>query len=67
MNIEEKAKLSKDFAEVINKNSADRHANTPDYILGEYLADCFEIYCQSVRNRDLWYHESRKRSQKNPE
>ena len=65
MTTEIKQKLAKEFAEVINRNSAEHYANTPDYILGEYLVNCFELYSQSVRQRDSWYHESRKGSQKN--
>lgn len=38
------ATLAEDFAAVVNRHSAENASGTPDYILGQYLADCLETW-----------------------
>jgi hypothetical protein len=50
-----KAKVSKEFAAVINKNSLENGSNTPDIVLGEYLVDCLwalNVAVSSYNNRE---------------
>lgn len=44
--------LAKDFAHVINKNSLERECNTPDFVIGIYLAHCFVLFASAVVSRD---------------
>lgn len=52
---EKKEKMAKEFAEVINRNSGENESNTPDFIAGEFLVNCFESYNEACRQRDNWY------------
>jgi len=50
-----KDKIVCGFAEVINKYRLENISNTPDYILGEYLFDCFENFNDAVKRRRDWF------------
>lgn len=52
--------LAKEFAKVINKMSLENQSDTPDFIIGEYLADCFVIFNDAVNERTRWYSKSSK-------
>lgn len=47
-----------DIASVLNKHSAENDSNTPDFILAEYLCDCFEAFTKISRERERWYGKS---------
>lgn len=36
---------------LINRYSVDSKANTPDYVLAEYMIDCLKTFCSSLKNR----------------
>jgi len=40
---------------LINKHSLERHSNTPDFILAEYMASCLHNFNRAVFARTKWY------------
>jgi hypothetical protein len=54
-----KISFEKELASLINKFGLDNLSNTPDYILADYLMDCFEIFHNTMNERDEWYNESK--------
>jgi len=48
----------------INRHSAEKGSNTPDFILAEYLTDCLVAFDKAVTQRASWY--GRKVSAKPP-
>lgn len=47
--------LKKQFATIININSAENESNTPDFILAEYLVECLKNYNHTIKAREEWY------------
>jgi hypothetical protein len=45
----------KELTILLNKYSRDNDANTPDYIMSEYLTKCLIAFTQAVRDRDEWF------------
>ena len=40
---------------LINKHNLEQHCNTPDYIIAEYLVNCFNSYCEVKNHNDVWH------------
>jgi hypothetical protein len=40
---------------LINRYSQERHSNTPDFILAEYLLACLAAWNRGVCERERWY------------
>jgi len=57
-NLKEKS-LADDLRDVINKHSADNEANTPDFILAQYLLQCLNAFSSAVARRDTWFDRRR--------
>lgn len=51
-------KLRDGFAEVINKNNAERISNIPDFIMADYLVRCLRAIGFATKMRDDWYFVS---------
>lgn len=47
--------FTKELKALLNKYSFDNLANTPDFILAEYLLDCFLIYRMAKKDTDKWF------------
>lgn len=47
--------LQDEIREVLNRNSAERGSNTPDYVLAEFLRGCLEAFDHAVKDRERWY------------
>ena len=47
--------FEKELEVLINKYSKEGASNTPDFILGKYLAECFCAFNAAVRQRESWY------------
>jgi len=47
--------LQDDITDAINRHSAENGSNTPDFILGEYLAACLMNFNAATRAREKWY------------
>jgi len=43
------------LADVLNSYCAENGSNTPDFILGDFLASVLECLNQAIRERDKWY------------
>jgi len=52
MKTENREKVVREFADVINKNSLENRSNTPDFILAEYLVCCLESFDKTSRHRE---------------
>lgn len=50
------AKILRELAEVINRNSMENECNTPDHILAEYLYGQYEQYCKAVQSTINWHN-----------
>lgn len=46
--------LEQELAQLLNRHSVENDANTPDFILAEYLTDCLSAYAKAVRARTKW-------------
>lgn len=47
--------LKEELTELLNRHSAERGCNTPDYILAEYVLRCLEAFDGATKARDKWY------------
>jgi hypothetical protein len=48
----------KDLEHLINKHSMEhKSADTPDFLLAEYIGNCLKIFDSVVRKRDAWYNK----------
>jgi hypothetical protein len=47
--------LIEDLRRVLNQHSIDTAANTPDYLLAEYLNGCLDWYISTALQRDAWW------------
>ena len=47
--------FKKDLSGLINAFGLDNDANTPDYILADYLMDCFNVYRATKEANDRWH------------
>lgn len=56
--IENREKVVREFAEVINKNSLENDSNTPDFILAEYLVHQLEVFNNLTVVRNRWYDKN---------
>lgn len=50
--------IRKDFADVINRHSAENDSNTLDWILADYLVSCLKAFNSTSRAREKWYGKS---------
>lgn len=48
-------KLRRQFANILNCNSAENDSDTPDYILADYLIECLKTYNRTIKAREEWY------------
>lgn len=46
--------FKEDLRFIINKNGMDSEANTPDFVLADYLMDCFSAFRVAAERRDIW-------------
>ncbi len=49
------AEFRRELRSLINKYSLENGANTPDFILAEYLYDCLHTFEVATRARTKWY------------
>lgn len=47
--------LQEELAALLNKRSAERRSNTPDFVLAEYMLSCLRAFEQATIARDSWY------------
>lgn len=45
----------RDIEHVINCYSKDNEANTPDFILAQFLASCLAAYTTATRANEMWH------------
>jgi|GEM_PF-2771438 len=46
--------FKKELTTLINKLSLENESDTPDFILAEYLINCFKQYNKNIKWRDAW-------------
>lgn len=44
-----------ELASLLNKHSLENYCNTPDFIIAEYLTECFKNYCKTKQDNDHWH------------
>ena len=49
--------FKEDLEELLNKYSMEVGSNTPDFILAEYMMDCYHSFNKAVNSRLQWYGE----------
>ena len=47
--------LENELGVILNRYSAEKESNTPDFILAKYLTRCLEAYDEAANRRDGWY------------
>lgn len=47
--------LARDLARVLNIHSVDNNANTPDFILADYLIACLAVYVDTKNRTRAWH------------
>ena len=48
-------KFEKELESLINRHSKENEANTPDFILAQYIAGCLLAFNTAVQQRETWY------------
>lgn len=48
--------LASDIASLLNAVSAENESDTPDFILGEFLAGCLEAFNEATNARTDWFN-----------
>jgi hypothetical protein len=46
--------FERELSQLVNKHSKDADANTPDFILAEYIKESLELFRRAVKARDHW-------------
>lgn len=44
-----------ELTSLINRFSKENESNTPDFILAQFLEQCFSVFTTSVQQRETWY------------
>lgn len=44
-----------DLQALINRHSAENDANTPDFVLAEFMHGCLTAFTVATQQRDRWY------------
>lgn len=47
--------FEQELEQLINRYSLENECDTPDYILAEYMKQCFVAYVNAVQLRDKWF------------
>lgn len=47
--------LRKELEQLLNRQSAERFSNTPDFILASFMFGCLILFDQAVNKREKWY------------
>jgi hypothetical protein len=47
--------FEKELQSLINSYSLENESDTPDFILAEYMKQCFVAYTTAVQARDKWF------------
>lgn len=47
--------LTEKLAQLLNYHSMEQFSDTPDFILAEYMMDCFRAWNKGVEAREKWY------------
>lgn len=58
--------IPQSLAAALNSHSAESASNTPDFILGDFLASALECLNQAIRERDHWYRTTLEPGKDNP-
>ena len=53
--VERRSPLEREISNLLNRHSAENAANTPDFVLAEYLMACLRSFNAAVQARDQWY------------
>jgi len=53
--LERDEQFMRELAQVVNRNGAERHSNTPDFVLGEFLFECMAAFDRATVAREKWY------------
>ena len=48
-------KFRKELTTLLNSYSRENDSNTPDYILAEYMLNCYSAFNNAVNARESWY------------
>jgi bifunctional ADP-heptose synthase (sugar kinase/adenylyltransferase) len=55
MKVEKEMQFEKELEMLINKHIRENEADTPSFILTQYLKGCLANYAETVKARDKWY------------
>ena len=47
--------FEKELEELINKHSKENASNTPDWVLGQYLAGCLAVFNLATQHREAFW------------
>ena len=47
--------LNEKLAQLLNYHSMEQFSDTPDFILAEYMMDCFRAWNKGIEAREKWY------------
>lgn len=47
--------VKQEFMALINRLSLERHSNTPDHVLADYLINCLNAFSLATGAREDWY------------
>jgi hypothetical protein len=55
MNTVNREDMQRAIERAINRSCGENDSNTPDFILGQYLMDCFDAFTACSVAREKWY------------
>ncbi len=44
-----------ELKELINRHGLEKHSNTPNFILAEYLNNCLDVFDEATNAKEKWY------------
>ena len=59
MEIDKKIEFGNELRSLLNRYSIENESDTPDFILAAYLLACLAAFNNSVKERQVWYGESK--------
>lgn len=49
------SEFERELSQLLNRHNKENDANTPDFVLAEYLKRCLDNFNAAVKARDDWY------------
>jgi hypothetical protein len=48
--------FEQELEQLINRHSIENAADTPDWLLTQYISGCLAVFARTIKERDRYYH-----------